>query len=388
MMRRKIVLFICFLFSLQLLHAQVDTTKPMRVAVLAPLYIDSAFDGYNYKLGTTSIPKYILPGLEFYNGVSLAIEQLQKESVPLDVWIYDTKKKPAEIAELLKTMESNKFDLVIGSFTTANEQKLFADFSAAKNIPLISATYPNDAFLKSNPFFVMLNPTIQTHVNGLYGFLLRNYSVNSNIIFVTRKGTLEERIRRQFTSLNAAKSLTYKTVELSDYINPGQLLPYMDSTKQNVVITGSLNETFGTNLVNSFDNVYGNRIAIVGMPTWDGVKALDKNENVEIIYSTPFNYYKNTDIGNTILTEYKAKYYSRPSDMVFKGYESMYRFAKLLVNYKTDLLSHLSDLNYNLWNSFQVEPVKTSATSITPDYLENKKLYFIRKQHGVVKTVY
>src|SRR6476646_3690632 len=87
----------CFIFILVLLaytttHAQTDTTKPLRICVLAPLYIDSAFDGYTYKLGTTNIPKYILPGLEFYNGVMMAVDHLQKENVNVEVWVHDTKK--------------------------------------------------------------------------------------------------------------------------------------------------------------------------------------------------------------------------------------------------------------------------------------------------------
>jgi hypothetical protein len=82
------LLFIAFLFTCFTTHTNAQSSgTPIRVAVLAPLYIDSAFDNTIYKLSNTSIPKYILPGLDFYNGVMMAVDSLKKEGLSLDVWI-------------------------------------------------------------------------------------------------------------------------------------------------------------------------------------------------------------------------------------------------------------------------------------------------------------
>ena len=62
-----------------------------KIAVFTPLYIDSAFIGNDYKLGSNNLPKTILPGLEFYNGIMLAIDSLQTEHASLEVNVYDTK---------------------------------------------------------------------------------------------------------------------------------------------------------------------------------------------------------------------------------------------------------------------------------------------------------
>jgi hypothetical protein len=388
-MLKRCLFFILVLLTFRTAHAQADTTKPLRIGVLAPLYIDSAFDGYTYKLGTTNIPKYILPGLEFYNGVMLAVEHLQKENVNVEVWVYDTKKSNADPIALQKTMDLTNFNLLIGSFNNVNEQKFFADFAAQKNIPLVSATYPNDALLKSNPFFIMLNPTIQTHINGIYNYLTRMYPVNSNILFVTRKGQFEDRLRKQFNTLNASKKINYKVIEMKDD-GTTDIDLYLDSTTQNVIVAGSLNETFATNLVTALNDASAYKSVVVGMPNWDGIKGIDKssNNNVEIIYSTPFNFSSTHTMFSTLYENYKTKYFSRPSDMVFKAYETMYRFAKLLDRHKNNLLNNLSDPSFNVWNSFTVEPVKVDNTSLAPDYLENKKLYFIRKQNGKTVGVY
>ena len=84
---RSILFFYFILTTVSFVHAQ-QTLSPVtkqKIAVLAPLYLDSAFDGNNYKLTGISLPKYILPGLDFYHGVKAAIDSLQKENSPIDV---------------------------------------------------------------------------------------------------------------------------------------------------------------------------------------------------------------------------------------------------------------------------------------------------------------
>jgi len=72
-----------FIFSVTLffqnVQAQSDTmTEPPRIAVLVPLYLDSAFNNDEYQLGKLNIPQYFLPGLEFYNGVMMCVDSLKK----------------------------------------------------------------------------------------------------------------------------------------------------------------------------------------------------------------------------------------------------------------------------------------------------------------------
>jgi hypothetical protein len=40
--------------------AQTDTVKPLKVAVFAPIYLDSSFNGDSYKLGNRNPPRYTL----------------------------------------------------------------------------------------------------------------------------------------------------------------------------------------------------------------------------------------------------------------------------------------------------------------------------------------
>ncbi len=379
----------CFLVSAIAQNAVAQ--QPLKIAVFAPVYLDSAFNGNDYKLGNTnSLPRYMLPGLDFYNGMLLAIDSLETEHVPLEVLFYDSKSAAEPLVKVLQKPELAGVSLIVASFNTRNEIKPLADFALNKNIPLISATYPNDGGMTGNPFFALVNPTLPTHCVGLYRYLQRIYPTSSMIMF-RRKGTSEDMIQSEFSSVSkqtAGVPLKIKTVELPDTFNMKQVTGYLDSTKQNIVICGTLNETFGINLVKALDEAKNYPSIAIGMPTWDALKELDRT-NVEILYSTPFtyNYLRKDKTGQQLVSKYRTRFQARPSDMAFKGFESLYHFGKLLLKYNTGLINHLSDKDFHLFNEFDFQPVRMNKEHVLPDYLENKKLYFIRKAGGQLKSL-
>ena len=72
------------------LFAQNSTSK-QKIAVFAPLYLDSAFDATNSYRYDKNFPKFINPGLEFYEGVQFALDSLNKENAQLEVFVFDTR---------------------------------------------------------------------------------------------------------------------------------------------------------------------------------------------------------------------------------------------------------------------------------------------------------
>ncbi|MEX6690058.1 ABC transporter substrate-binding protein [Danxiaibacter flavus] len=386
---KTFIFFFALSFGLSNVNAQHEIHRgKVKVAILAPLYLDSAFSGSAYKLQGNSIPKYILPGLDFYHGIMTAIDSLKKENTPIDVAIYDTKKVGKGINSILAEIKADSSTLIIAAFNNASEQKAVSDFSFAENIPVLSATYPNDANLTGNPFFVMLNSTISTHINAIYDYARRNYS-RYKIIYVTRNGGFETRIKSQFDNLNKNKGLVYKTINLSDTFDPAALLYSMDSTKQNLVICGSLDDVFGLNIVRTISAAKSYRTTVLGMPTWESNDSFNNPDcnGVEFVFTTPYNYSRTDNIGQYMTAVYRRDHFGRPTDMYFKGFESMYHFSKLLVKYRTNILNNISDPSFKISTDFYFEPVRLTKESYAPDYIENKKIYFVKKQDGMVKAV-
>lgn len=388
-----LLLFTCIICFAKKAIAQNDTAASVKVAVFIPLYADAVADSLTSSSDKYNLPKNVLPGLEFYNGVMMAIDSLNQEHAKVEISIYDTKQTSSSLDELLKKPELNNVGLMIAAITNTAELKTFASHALTNNIPFISATYPNSVGLSQNQNFVLLNSTFQAHLEALYRHMQRYYAANT-IIAVTKKGATENYIKNYITGINKTSTsipLKIKWVNMDAY-NTGvtNLLKSLDSTKNNVVFVASPLESFGLNVVRTLSSKESYHTTAIGMPTWDGIKDLDKPDckNVEIVFSTPFLYYsQNLNLSALVNKRYKEKYYSRPSDMVFKGLETTYHFTKLLEKHKNDLGNNLTDTAFTLFNAFKLEPVRTRKTSVKPDFLENRKLYFIKKQEGSVKSI-
>src|ERR1043165_2008043 len=131
-----------------------------------------------------------------------------------------------------------------------NETRELAEIAQTKKIPFISASLPNDAGVVNNPYFVVLNTTLQGHIEGLYRLLQKNFSLD-NIIVFRKPGVQEDAIKSNFIDIGrttASVPLNIKFVDLGFDFTPQTLAMRMDSTKRNIIIAGSMDENFGMQL--------------------------------------------------------------------------------------------------------------------------------------------
>lgn len=359
-----------------------------KVAVFTPLYLDSAFDqSMTYRYGT-NFPKFINPGLEFYEGIQIAVDSLEKEGVKMDVHIIDTRSAP--LSQLTGGTVMDDVDLIIGH-VTGSEAKTLAEIAAKKNVPFLNVNYPNDAGISNNPNYIILNSTLYTHCAALYRFLQKNYST-SDIIFLRKKGNQDDRLAEYFKSVaesTASVPLKIRYLSVDDDLTGQQLYKNLDSTKSNVLVAGTLDLNFASLLLQTISG-YGEsyQVTVFGMPNWDNIdmgKGL--SPNLELVYGTPF-YINPTDKKvESIHQYYKNRFFSRPSDMVFRGYETLYHFGHLLTIHSNNTGSSLGDKRFKVFTDFDIQPVLDKKT-MTLDYFENRKIYFVKKAAGIVKAVY
>jgi len=385
------IIVLAFLCKSSGAFAQTDTAhKRYTVAVFTPLYLDSAFDAAGEYRYDKYFPKFISPGLEFYEGVKLAADSLLTENTALDIEIFDTRSASATLQQQVNSAAMQHAGLIIGHVTPA-EAKILAETALKKNIPFINANLPNDAGISNNPSLVILNATLQTHCESIYRFLQRNYPV-SPVIILRRKGLMEDRLQTYFSDAEkntAGVKLKTRFITI-DENKPAALYQYLDSTKLTITIAASLDETFGKNIAEQLAatiNTYPTML--IGMPTWDAITDFNKKEysGLSIMYTTPF-YNAKTDKTSISITNYfKNTLYSRPTDMVFRGYECMYRFGKLLIDKGSNLNSSIGEKKYKVFTDWDIQPVLDKQT-LSLDHFENKKLYFVKKADGVIKQVF
>jgi len=365
-------------------------TSKHKIAIFSPLYLDSAFDDLNNYRYEKQFPKFINPGLEFYEGVQLALDSLAKEGTPLEVFIYDTRSEKEPLAAQLNKLDSS-VELIL-AYANPQESWNIANVAKSKKIPYINVNLPNDAGITDNPYFVMLNSTLQTHIGLLYRYLQKNYSL-SPIIMFRKKGQTEDIVKSLFDDAgknSQSVALKIKYVDLVDSFTVDQLTAKLDSNVHTVCIAGSLDENFGRRLsqqLASIDKSYP--MTLVGMPTFDNLTkdfTLPQYKGLEIVYSTPFYNSRMDKISQGITDYFNTKMYARPSDMVMRGYEATWRFSKLLLQYGQDIASNLSRKEFNVFRELDIQPVINKQTT-TLDYFENKKLFFVKWQDGIIKGV-
>ena len=392
-MHKKQAYLILALICTFLCSSAQDSTinKRLRIAVFAPLYLDSAFDQSNiYKQGKI-FPKYINAGLEFYEGAAMAADSLEKEKMPLDLFVFDSRSTESSVNEVIKRGSLNDIDLIIGH-VNGNEAKSMGTFAAANNIPFINVNYPNDAGVSNTPEFVILNSTLYTHCAAMYKFIQRNYALAPVVAF-RKKGAQEDRLKGYFEEIAGTTSgvpLKIKYVTLEDNFTAEDIKQYLDEDASTVVIAASLDINFANNITQQLASIYIDRPSVLfGMPTWWDTTNFAKPEfkGLEIFYSTPFYISPVHAFGTELTNRFKTRFYSHPTDMFFRGYETLYHFAHLLQLNGKNLGSSLSDKRFKVFTEFDIQPVLDPKTN-TLDYFENKKIYFVKKVDGVVTAVY
>jgi len=127
------------------------------------------------------------------------------------------------------------------------------------------------------------------------------------------------------------------------------------------------------------------------MPNWDGFASLQKKDDFKdfpIYFTSPYFNNKWDDYSKMLNNAYLKKFRIKPSDMAFKGFESVYLFTKLLAKYPNDLISHINDKTEKVFCEYNIRPVLLKKENTTPDYFENKHLYFIKLLNGVTSRAF
>jgi hypothetical protein len=386
----RYLLLLFFSFVLVKSNAQFfNKRQTYRIGIFTSLYLDSAYKENVYKF-ENEIPKSVLRGLDFVIGAQLAMDSLAKadSSRLLYYTVYDIQSKNHRIQKLQTDRVFDSLDLILTN-VAGSDFKTLANITSLKNIPFISVTYPNDAGILNCPSTVILNPTIEVHCETIYNYILENDAF-ANMVYISKTGQQESKIKNYYDKRNKgvgnSKLLKWKEYILNDtttIIDEINLANLLDSTKDNIIICGSLDEKFSGQLIKKCSKFKNYKISLYGMPSWESMTEMNNKdfENLIIYYSTSF-YNTNPDISKKIDEIFANKTNTKPSDIVYKAYESTIYFSELLIKYGRTLASHLSESKMGIFTPYNIIPVyPLNSSSIS--YLENRVAYIIRQEKGI-----
>jgi hypothetical protein len=385
------LLFLVFCSRTQIGLSQPNsTTQTYRIGLFAPIYLDSAFDkNSTYRFPPKSFPKFSTPGLELVEGAFLALDTLNKLKAPIELIVVDTRAAAQSLQAQLKNASAQNLDLIITHCATSELQTIAA-FGYEKNIPVVNVNLPNDAGVTNNPFLVLLNSTLRTQSIAINNYVQTKFPKQPVVVF-RKKGKLEDVIRSYWDETAKSNKSPQKWiyVDLPDSFGVDQLIPKLDTLRQTVCIAGSLDEAFGKRLALHLATLSKQRYksTIVGMPTWDAIREFSKPEfrGVDITFCTPYYNNRTDSVSQYIQRFFINNLYARPSDMAFRGYEAVWRFSRLFMRYGNGINSQLAAKEFDLFREIQIQPVFSADKQL--QYFENKKLYFLKWQDGLLKLL-
>jgi hypothetical protein len=233
-----------------------------------------------------------------------------------------------------------------------------------------------------------MNSTLKAHCEGIYSYILQNHGTDK--IFLIRKpGVQEDKIASFFKTLNEQEGkplLNIQTINFDSSFSAYALKRKLDSTRNSVLIGGSLDEIFARNLANAGFAIKNNYpLTLIGMPNWDGFKFFqaDTYKDFPVYFTTPYYNSKTSTFNNMLEDEYNSRFKTKPGDIVCKGFETVYYFTTLLTRFPNQMMMHLNDNSVKVFNEFNFKPVAPQNGTLA-DYYENKHLYIMRILNGNV----
>lgn len=349
-----------------------------RVDVLVPLYLDELVKN-NKPVYKDRIPEKAIAGMNFYEGVKMAADTL-RSYYNLDVYIHDVTTAGNTPEQLISGGRLDSSDLIIGALQSA-QVKPVAAFARTKNINFVSTLSPSDAGIRENPYFTLLQPTLQSHCEWIRNAVARKYKNEKPLVLYRSAPSLDDGAYKYLVQDDANQ---YRPVLCNTMPTAASLRRHLDSTETNVVIIPIMDQGYAEGLLNLLSSSFPEyRFDVYGMPSLKSLSGLRKAgayPNVAVSFTTPFYYDPTTASGQSLINRYRRDFGGKPGEMVYRGYEVMQWYAYLLTRYGTVFNQKLSDNGAAAFTRYEIRTRRDKNNDLL--YSENQHLYLIRYQGG------
>ena len=363
-----------------------STWRPRyRIDVLASMYLDDLVKSGNVTF-KNKMPDKAVPGVSFYEGVSLAADSLKKAGYNIDIYIHDIASVAESPEMLLKKGMLDSADLIIGAIPSSDIPDLAA-YAKKRKINFISALSPNDAGVKGNKYFTVMLPTLKSHCEWIVDDVQKKFPGMKVTMLYRTSQEADENAYKYITGYNDG-SINYKTFYCSAIPNKENLAPFFDLSKPNVVIIPILDPASADSILKVLSKEFsGTHFEVYGMPSWNAISDLrkeDKLANLSVNVTSPFNFEPASAINNYVARTYKRDYGGKASEYVYRGFESIFWYSYLLKQYGTLFNPNYNDIAYAPFTKFDVKPRRDNDGHLL--YNENTHIFLTKYEGGAHKT--
>lgn len=372
------------------LKSDKDSTPPVnlkptvkkeiyRIDFLLPLYLDNL---PHQQQVIRNIPAGSLTGINFYEGILLAIDSLEKaEGMYYDIYVHDIATTP--VKDLISNGVMDSTDVIVGAIYS-NDIPPVAQFAKTRGITFISALSPADAEIRNNPFFILVQPTLETHLKKMIHFIEYNKSYLNTLLLYGGNSSEE----KPFKTLKGLLDRQHQTFKYADNkITAEHIKYYLQKDKKNLIYTCIVDPGEAEQLLKQLAPLAEEYpMEIVGYPSWKGLPVLTDgslSENISVYISYPFRFDEEVDKRLYLSNQYEQFKRGIPSELVYRGFETTLWIADALKNYGTIFNNDLTEMN-----AFSTQyKISWKADPDLGYYYENNNLYIYRYYNGSLYIV-
>lgn len=281
--------------------------------------------------------------LGFYGGVRLALEDLERENINVNLSVIDDRASETYVPQLLRNnRDIQNANLIIGPYRREIAKQL-ADYVRNTDKVVMSPYTTSDSVTAVNPNYIQVNPSIQTHCQAITRHVRQHYRPEQVVLLCRSR---EEERLEYFQQENALISRGYNVKRFTKYVvpdnvelNSGQLLSLMKTDTTVFIVPSFSSETFIASFLRKIDLAKRDNqtVVVYGMPQWMDYETIDfeyfERLNVHVSTSTFFNPL------SPDVQFFKRRFFDRygtiPQEEAFLGYDVTLFSLKMLSKYGT-----------------------------------------------------
>lgn len=309
------------------------------IAVLLPMNYDQ--NGQIFSGSPTAVMnRYTKVATEFYMGIKYALDSLGSLGLKAKVKLFDTRADSASTVRLLKSMEGQRWDLIIGPLMPGPSKAVVA-WAKSQRIPVLLPVPTPMANLKGNPYVYSSVPSDNRLLEGMADELVKNHAKH-NIILVNSGVKADEanyalvrkRINDQLGS--GAYRSTLKEISLGSTTGK-DIATHIQKDMVNIFIVPSTNRVFAANFMTTMNKVRNMGkvyieadIRVYAMKEWDNFDEikLDYKRRLNLHYPSAINMDYDSPKVQQFIAGFRSRFKTDPDKYAMQGFDATMYFIK------------------------------------------------------------
>ncbi len=296
--------------------------------------------------------------VEFYEGVLLAVDSMQKAGMHINLNVFDTQRNADSIRQFVFTEEFLSTDLIIGP-VYLSVQKEVAQVAAKNRIPIVSPLASQSEITKSNPSYFQVIPS-RGYIAEKTAEMIAEEYFNSNFIVVrtagyegTPEGKLVEIIQEKLFNSGFLSNRNGVNFTVYDFKNEGPfgLRRIMSHSKENVVYIPSSSEGELSVAISNINNLADDfSITLIGSNRFTNYHSINVEHfhNLKLKYIAPYWVDYNNPATIRFIEKFKTNFATEPGSIGVQGFDVAFYFLNALNLYGKDFRECLPYLHLDL----------------------------------------